>query len=57
MALESLADGDEPLPLDMQAVYDTHFFEQRWGISKVYPCVKTEKQHFYQWMMLLSQNR
>ncbi len=31
-----LAEGDDPIQLDMQTVYDSHFFEQRWGMGVYY---------------------
>jgi hypothetical protein len=31
-----LAEDDSPVHLAMQAMYDTHFFEQRWGIGVYY---------------------
>jgi hypothetical protein len=31
-----LAEGDDPVLLNMQVIYDSHFFEQRWGIGVYY---------------------
>jgi len=31
-----LAEGDPPVHLDLQAVYDAQFFDQRWGIGVNY---------------------